>query len=375
MNHASSSDSTHEKTLRILGTRGIPARYGGFETFAQHLALYLRERGWRVIVYCQGAPDSRRARDGWHGIERVHIPVPNSASGTVWFDWCATRDAARHRDLCLTLGYNTAAFCALLRAYRIRNVINMDGIEWRRAKWNRVVKTWFWFNERLGCLLGDCLVADHPEIARHLATRVSREKIVMIPYGGTVVTEAPSEELNRLHLVPGSYLTLVARPEPENNTLQIVRAFSRKVHSYTLVVLGQYSTRHSYHSSVLQAASEQVRFVGAVYDDALLRTLRFHSLAYVHGHSVGGTNPSLVEAMAAGNAVIAHDNSYNRWVAGERAMYFKNELELAAIFDRLDRRCDELDEMRTASRERVAQDFDWLKILKAYERLLESYSK
>lgn len=358
------------KTLRILGIRGLPASHGGFETFAQNLALYLRDRGWRVIVYCQAEPETSRHTDLWEGIERVHIPAADSSVGTMWFDWLAICDAGRHRDQCLTLGYNTALFCAWLRARRIRNVINMDGIEWRRAKWGRLAKLWFWINERAGCWLGDALIADHPEIANHLATKVARHKITMIPYGGTVVTGAPDLALQRYALRPQTYLTLIARPEPENNILEVVRAFSAKRRGLTLVVLGRYDKNHDYQARVLAAASDEVKFVGAVYDSEVLESLRFHCLAYLHGHSVGGTNPSLVEALAASNAVIAHDNHYNRWVAGDGAVYFKSEAELMSLFDSLLGQPSKLAPMRVASFGRVQEELNWPMVLAAYERLL-----
>ena len=127
------------RTLRILGTRGVPAAHGGFETFAECLSLYLVSKGWRVVVYCQVDGTGPMFTDVWHGVERVNIPVaPQGPKGTIVFDWQATVHAAGHRDLCLTLGYNTAVFCALLRLRGIPNLINMDGIEWSRAKWSPV---------------------------------------------------------------------------------------------------------------------------------------------------------------------------------------------------------------------------------------------
>ncbi|MBI2733759.1 MAG: DUF1972 domain-containing protein, partial [Aquabacterium sp.] len=166
------------KTLRILGTRGIPAAHGGFETFAEHLALYLRDRGWRVIVYCQEVGQAPTVHDTWQGIERVRISVPGDNSlSTMRFDWLSILDAAKHDDLCLTLGYNTAIFNAVLRLKGIPNIFNMDGIEWIRAKWSKPAKTWFWMNDWFGCWLGNHLIADNPAIKTHLMTRVPADKI------------------------------------------------------------------------------------------------------------------------------------------------------------------------------------------------------
>ena len=196
------------KVLRILGTRGIPAAHGGFETFAEQLALYLVGKGWRVVVYCHDDGAGPMVEDCWQGVERVRFPVAASGpKGTMVFDWRSTVHASRHRDLCLTLGYNTALFCALLRLKGVPNLINMDGIEWSRAKWGAAAKTWFWLNERAGCWLGNHLVADHPQIKVHLQTRVAGSKVTTIAYGADAITTAPAEPVLMLGLQPGKYFT------------------------------------------------------------------------------------------------------------------------------------------------------------------------
>jgi glycosyltransferase involved in cell wall biosynthesis len=362
------------KRLRILGTRGIPARHGGFETFAEALALHLAARGWQVSVYCQAEGRGAPRSEDWRGVELVHVPVrQHGALATAVFDWRATLHAARRPGLALTLGYNTAAFCALHRLCGVPNLINMDGLEWRRAKWSAPMRTWLWLNERAGCWLGDHLVADHPSIAAHLATRTARGRITMIPYGADAVIDADSAPVRALGLAPGRYATLIARPEPENSVLEIVRAFSRRPRGIALAVLGAYDPRQPYHAEVLGAAGPEVRFLGPLYDRARVRALRFHSLFYCHGHQVGGTNPSLLEALGAGNPVLAHDNRFNRWVAGDAALYFDGE---AACADALDRMLDDpaaLAARGGASRARHATAFTWDGVLAAYEDLLERW--
>jgi glycosyltransferase involved in cell wall biosynthesis len=362
--------------LRILGTRGIPAAHGGFETFAEHLALYLVRQGWRVTVYCQEDTGSGVTTDQWQGVDRVRIAVrTGGAAGTVLFDWLATRHAARTSDPCLTLGYNTAVFSALLRWRGVPNMINMDGIEWARAKWGPVAKIWFWLNERAGCWLGDHLIADHPEIKRHLATRTRADKITMIPYGADELHDVPPAALAPLGLEPGAYLSVIARPEPENSLLEIVKAFSARPRGVKLVVLGRYDDTNAYHRAVRAAAGPEVLFPGAIYDKACVHALRYHSLAYIHGHQVGGTNPSLVEALGAGNPVLAHDNPFNRWVAGPGARYFgdANELDVALTV------ClgspQHLSAMATASKERFRQALTWQSVMRQYETLLGSLAR
>lgn len=361
-----------DKVVSILGIRGVPAAHGGFETFAEHLALYLRGRGWQVTVYCQEEGEGAVHEDAWEGIRRVHVPVRGDGpASTVVFDWKATALAARERrGTILTLGYNTAVFCARLRLAGLHNVINMDGIEWKRAKWGPVAKTWFWLNDWAGCWLGNHLVADHPQIKVHLSSRVREGKITVIPYGADAVESADEAPVRALGLEPGRFVTVIARAEPENSLLEIVDGFSRRARGMRLVVLGKYDPAHAYQSRVLAAAGEEVSFVGAIYDKRVVAALRFHSALYVHGHQVGGTNPSLVEALGAGNAVLAHDNRFNRWVAGEQAAYFNGADGAAAAFDGLLNDEARLAEMREFSRGRHSGQFTWEKILGEYEDLL-----
>ncbi|HEU6456610.1 MAG TPA: DUF1972 domain-containing protein [Roseateles sp.] len=362
------------RTLRILGTRGVPAAHGGFETFAEYLALYLVKQGWRVIAYCQEEGDGPLFEDVWEGVERIRIPVAgDGAKSTIVFDWKATVHAAAHRDLCLTLGYNTAVFCTLLRLKGVPNVINMDGIEWSRAKWGAAAKAWFWLNDWAGCWLGNHLVADHPEIKVHLSSRVRPDKVTVIAYGADRVTDLPDAPVRALGLEPRRYLTLVARAEPENSILEVVTGFSARPRGMTLAVLGKYSDDNAYHRAVKAAASNEVRFLGAIYDKPVVQALRFHSVAYVHGHQVGGTNPSLVEALGAGNAVIAHDNRFNRWVAGPDALYFSGANGFSEALTRALEDPELLPRMRAASCARFEAGLTWPQILDQYERLLANW--
>ncbi|WP_118185507.1 DUF1972 domain-containing protein [Paraburkholderia phosphatilytica] len=364
-------------SVAILGTRGIPARHGGFETFAERLALYLTQRGWKVTVYCQGDPSvSRRIEDTWAGIHRITLPVKRSgAAGTIEFDWACVRDVVRMRPgVALTLGYNTAIFCVWMRLLGVRNLINMDGLEWRRDKWRKHERAWLWANERIGCWTGEHLIADHPAIADHLATRVSRRKISTIAYGADRVDNASTEPLDRYALRADNYGIVIGRPEPENSILEIVRAFSQKRRGAKLVVLGDYRpNERGFHREVVESASDEVVFPGAIYDPETVKSLRFHARFYVHGHRVGGTNPSLVEALGAGSAIIAHDNRFNRWVAGAGGRYFESQAQCDRHIGELLRDDQAVAQMRANSAQRFADRFRWSSILEQYESLLERY--
>jgi len=360
------------KTVRILGTHGVPAAYGGFETAAENIALFLVRQGWRVIVYCQAEGRGPVTEDSWQGIERVHVPVTLQGwKGTSQFDWLSIRHACRHQDLCLTFGYNTAVFNVLQRLRGIPNVINMDGIEWSRARWGPVKQAILYVNERIGCFVGNHLIADHPEIETYLRTRAPQRKISTLTYGADPVPDAPTAPVLALGLQPGEYLTLVARPIPENSILEIVQGFCAQPRGKKLVLLGHYDgATDAYHAAVRAAASSEVVFAGAIYDKAVVQALRFHGLAYAHGHTVGGTNPSLVEAMAAANPVIAHDNAYNRWVAQGAALYFDSAESFSARLGELLASAELRARLKRASAARYAQEFTWEHVAGQYEQLL-----
>ncbi len=362
---------TAARRLRILGSRGIPNRHGGFEACAQHLAPWLVERGWEVTVYCQEPPGAAWGQDRWHGVvlERVPTPFPG-ARGSVWFDAWTTRHAARHDDLVLTLGFNTAVLFPWYRVRGRRHVVNMDGVEWQRGKWSPPVRAWFYVNSWVAGVSAQALIADHPEIAALLARRGLEARTTMVPYGADRVVAAPAHALQSLGVQADDYGLVIARPEPENSILEIVRAWSSVPRGRPLLVLGAYERDHAYHRAVQAAAGSEVRFPGAIYDAAVVQALRHHARIYIHGHTVGGTNPSLVEALGAGSPVLAHDNAFNRWVAGPGACFFRDETSCAQALSALLDDHVALGAMREASYARHAEAFTWDRVLPAYEQVL-----
>ena len=355
-------------TLLILGTRGIPAAHGGFETFAERLALHLASRGWRVGVYCQAEVERVRDRVStrtWNGITLITVEVAlRGPAATLAFDAFCVKDAATRGGVCLVLGYNGAAFLPYLRARGGRILTNMDGIEWRRPKWPLPVRAFFYGSEWIAAWSSQRLVADHPAIADHLARRRPRRAIATIPYGG----DPPPADLRPppLGLEPGRYLVSIARIEPDNNILTLVEAFSRKPRGMRLVVLGTLKVGNAYHRAVEDAAGLEVLMPGAIYEPEMVQSLRVHARAYLHGHTVGGTNPSLVEALWAGNAVIAHDNPFNRGTAGDGQFYFTDGDSCAAAIERVLTDDGAVAAARAAARAQ-AERFRWDDVLAAYE--------
>ena len=365
-----------KRKLLILGTRGIPGNHGGFETFAQRLALYLVNRGWDITVYCQDSGD-KLTPETWKGIKLVHIPTPNN--GALWsiiFDYKSTLYALKEDGIVLVLGYNTAVFSLLYRLKRRVVITNMDGMEWWREKWNGVQKSWLFINERCGVWFSDRLVADHPHIAKYfIKGGVKPEKIATIPYGTEPVETPKRELLAEYNLQGDDYALIIARPEPENSILEIVEAFSRRQRGCKLVVLGRYKPSNEYHAQVMAAAGDEVEFIGGVYEQDKVHSLRYYARLYVHGHTVGGTNPSLVEALAAGTPVLAQNNHFNTWVAGDKSLYFDDASDCAAQFDTVLDDKEALEAMRRASLGRFYAAFSGDRDLIDYEQLFNSCLK
>ncbi len=327
-------------------------------------------------MYCQESGKGASWESLWHGVRRVHIPVGQAGAwGTIVFDWRSTLHAVNEPGVVLVLGYNTAVFSLAYRLRGTANLLNMDGVEWKRAKYGLLARAWFYVNERLGARIAGHLIADHPLIALRLKQFVSPAKISMIPYSSPPAGPPDHSLVAALGITPHQYALIVARPEPENSILAMVRAWGRGARKVRLVVLGDYGAG-SYGRRVAEAAGPDVVFPGAIYDRDTVSALRAHCVFYLHGHRAGGTNPSLVESLACGAAVVAHDNPYNRWVAGAAGAYFSDDASCSGILDRLlsDSGAVELDRMRAAARERYDAAFTPARVLGAYEALLQTYS-
>ena len=264
----------------ILGIRGIPARHGGFETFVENLCQFLVKKNWSVTVYCQEDGLGGMTQSNWRGVNRIHIPVNiRGPLGTIMFDFKSViHSLTKQKSIYLILGYNTACFNLLYRVLGRVNIINMDGIEWKRQKWGKIAKMWLLVNEQLGCRFGSHLISDHPNITDHLSVKVSRDKITMIPYGALDISSGNESFLIEYGLEKNKYSIVIARPEPENSFLEIVTSFSSKKRGTKLVVLGDFQAEtNPYHKAVIESASEDVIFLGAIYDTERVSSLRYFS--------------------------------------------------------------------------------------------------
>lgn len=355
--------------LAILGTRGIPARYGGFETFAQEIAVRLVRLGVDVTVYCEARGPSPAE---YNGVHLRYRPAPRIGPlSTILFDGLCLLDARNKFDIVYMLGYGSSVLCSIVKARPSAPSlwINMDGLEWQRSKWGRVAKMWLKASEAAAIQVADLVIADAEGIERSLRARHPKMgHSVVLEYGADVLEDAPSRRpVEDLGLVPGKYFLCVGRLEPENHIEEIVRGVSHSGTTLPLVVVGDHRIGGRYVTQLVRGANAQVRFVGAVYDRSSLASLRYHALAHFHGHSVGGTNPSLLEALACGNTIAAHDNVFNREVLGDVGLYFVTPddiAELARCFSSMsdDERCARAG----AGRRRIIERYTWDAIANRY---------
>lgn len=357
--------------LAILGTRGVPPQYGGFETFAAELGTRLVARGHHVAVYCRSAGEKR-----WNGIDRIVLPsIGHKYLETVSHALVSALDAMRRDfDAILVCNAANAFVLPLLRAARIPSAINVDGVERRRRKWNALGRAVYYVGESLSALFAERVVADADVIAAYYRERYSIEPAV-IPYGSDFAEEADSDVLSRLNLRTRSYILYVSRFEPENNPLEVVLAYEKLDSRTPLVMLGQGLYAKDLVAELHRHRSDRILFPGALYG-ADYRTLQRHALVYVQATEVGGTHPALIEAMASGGAVLAHDTPENREVGGDAVGYFKLRPAetLSGMLSEWLRNPVNLDRMRTAARQRATDRYRWDEVTGAYERLFAELS-
>lgn len=365
---------THEAvTVAITGTRGIPNNYGGFEQFAQHLSVELAARGFGVLVYNPHFHGYREPSYRGVAIVRKWCPEAWLGAGAHYvYDYLCLRDAVRRRvDLVLECGYTSfTPGLLLVRRGGTRIVLNTDGIEWKRAKWGRVSSRLIALAESGAVRRADALVADNEGIRTYLRERYALDSTT-IAYGATLPPAADPGLLADYGLTPDAYFLALARIEPENNFEMILDGYLQSGSAKPFCIVGNPDTRYG---AVLRARfhDARIRFLGANYDLAVVHALRHFASLYFHGHSVGGTNPSLLDAMASEALICANENVYNRSVLGESALYFSSSADVARLLaGEADYRPlrphfakDNLEKIRTR--------YSWPCIADGYERLLLS---
>jgi glycosyltransferase involved in cell wall biosynthesis len=357
--------------IALLGTRGVPARYGGFETFAERLGIGLVERGHDVTVFCERSNEDELS--SYKGIQLRYVSVPECGPAqTVLFDLKCLWLARKGFDVVYMLGYGAAPFCLIPQLWNSEVWINPDGLEWARSKWGRFAKAYFKVMEWLAVRIPDRLIADAEAIRKSLAERHGHlPACSVIPYGCDIVDDAPNPTVLELwNLKPQDYYLVLCRLEPENHVMEIVRAFERSGSQRKLVIVGNHLISNDYLNALRTINDPRIFFVGTVYDQHQVSALRWHAYGYLHGHCVGGTNPSLLEAMGCGNLVFAHDNPFNRETLADSGIYFESIDDLTARIEWAEHSDSALDVLRRGARRRARLNYSWEGIIGRYSELL-----
>jgi glycosyltransferase involved in cell wall biosynthesis len=355
--------------IALLGTRGIPANYGGFETFAEELSIRLVKRGHHVTVYCR----EKSPQLTYRGVHLVHLPsIRHKYLDTLAHTFVSTLYLLFHRvDVALYCNAANALFTVLPRVLGMPVALNVDGIERKRKKWNAAAKAWYLMSEWLATWLPNEIVTDAETIEAYYL-RNYRKRSTFIAYGADTIREESIEQLAQLGLEENGYFLYVSRMEPENHALMVRRAFERVSTDLKLALVGDAPHADEYIRQVKDTVDPRVVIPGAIYGKGY-RELGSHCFAYVHATEVGGTHPALIEAMGRGALVLYLNTPENTEVCGSAGLRFANE-------DQLVERMREAIAMPAGERAayceraaaRVKERYDWEVVTAQYERLLSA---
>lgn len=358
--------------LAILGTRGVPAAYSGFETLAEELGARLAGRGHDVTVYTRAhyAPPGLRA---WRGIRVVTLPtIRHKYLDTVVHTALSTAHAlGSGYDALLVCNAANAVFTCWPRLVGTRVALNVDGHDRERKKWNALGRMWYTVSEQMALRLPNVIITDAAVIERYYRDTHGRATM-LIPYGAEAQPTAEHDVLDRFGLEPGRYILYVGRLEPENNAHAVVAGFERVSSSMKLAVVGDAPYAADYIARLKQTRDPRVVFTGGIYG-AGYRQLQSHASLYVQATEVGGTHPALVEAMAYGHAIVANDVPEHREVLVDTGTYFRVEdpATLTAALERLLADPALVADLGRRAAARAAERYSWDAITDAYERLFQ----
>ena len=354
--------------IGILGSRGIPNAYGGFEQFAEHLSVALVERSHQVSVY--NSHDHPYQQKEWKGVQIIHCYDWEKRLGTAGqflYDYNCFSDARkRDFDILFQLGYTSNSIWYKRWPKNMINMVNMDGLEWKRKKYNQATRKFLKYAEGLAARNSDHLIADSIGIQDYLKSKYNRYS-TYIPYGSHVFEQGDNSFLKTYKLLPGEYYLVIARMEPENNIEMIVQGYLSTQKKYPLVIVSNAANNFGKYLRKKYADSNII-FTGAIFHVPTINCLRSYSGIYFHGHSVGGTNPSLLEAMGCYCNIAAHDNVFNRAILEESADYFSTASDIQKIFE-AETGVDILKERKEKNAEKIRTVYNWNRIVDEYEKL------
>ena len=354
--------------IAIVGTRGIPNHYGGFEQFAEYLAKGLIERGFKVLVY--NSHNHPYQGNTLNGIDIIHCFDPEYKWGTIGqfvYDLnCILDLRKRNCDVILQLGYTSNSVWGWLLP-RKKTVVttNMDGLEWKRSKYSNLVRKFLLFAERLAIKYSDHLIADSIGIQDYLRGKYNKTS-VFIPYGANLFQNPDESILQEYQLSPYKYNMLIARLEPENSIEVVLDGVSLARDNQIFLVIGKHQTKYGEYLKSKFSKQENIKFIGGIYDIDKLNNLRYYSNLYFHGHTVGGTNPSLLEAMASNSLICANDNPFNRYILGDDALYFLTAKDVADNIDKVVKGDKNSQNILAENKSKINDTYSWDMIIDQY---------
>jgi len=355
-----------------MGTRGVPASYGGFETAVEEIGKRLVQRGYDVTVYCRNPGQTITEYEGMH---LVNAPaLRHRMAETLSHTTASTAHAIikDRPDVVLLLNAGNAPLLKPLKVAGIPTAIHLDGLESKREKWRGAGAKYYRWAEKASVKWGDEVIADAQAISDHVQREYGRICTV-IPYGAEVI-DPGSDRIAELDLDPHAYHLIVARFEPENHVLDAVHAYRASHEIKPLVVVGSAPYSQWYVDKVHHAARNdpRIRFTGGLYDQELLDQLYANCVDYIHGHSVGGTNPSLLRAMGAGAPVLAYDVEFSHEVTADRALFWKDAPALTTLLNAIAEHGydPQLQEFSADGRQRILDVYQWDSVTDDYEALI-----
>ena len=356
--------------IGIIGTRGIPNRYGGFEECAEQLGSRLVAKGHEILVY-----NSHRhpyQEKSFKGITIAHKYDPEHRIGTFGqfvYDLNCILDARwRNFDVLLMMGYTSSSIWQRFLPDKPLIITNMDGLEWKRSKYAARVQKFLKRAEAWAARGSNLLIADSPVIEEYLDHKYGND-VIYIPYGAVIPDKPDPSPLESYGVKPGEYNLIIARLEPENNLEAMLRGITRSHTRKVTLVIGNHHTSYGEYLKKTFADS-RIRFLKSNFDKNTLNQLRYFSHLYLHGHSVGGTNPSLLEAMACSSMILAHDNDFNRAVLGEDAHYFMDDRDVTHAVEHLQR--DNLQQLMIKNNlNKIQERYNWDVIAEQYELIMK----
>jgi glycosyltransferase involved in cell wall biosynthesis len=366
--------ATHERKLRIAicGGRGIPSSYSGTEAFLIELAPRLVARGHDVTVYCRKALYRERPAE-YQGVRLLYLPsIETKNLGTFTHTLACMVDVlGRDVDALLVTNVANAFHCLIPRLFRKQCALNVDGVEWRRGKWGPVGKFYFYINARLaGLILPRGIITDAYAM-RKLYLDEFGTPSACIAYGANIVGSKDPAVVRQYGLEPDGYYLIASRLVPENNAAMIMAGFQKSGSRRLLAIAGGANYRSRFVEQLRQTSGDRVRFLGHVDDLEHIRELHANAYAYLHGHTMGGTNPALLKALGFGNCILAHENPFNLEVLGDHGLYFRDADDLAAKIARLEAQPETVARYRRLAPERIRTRYSWERITDQYEEFFQ----